>query len=187
MRWPLRAMMLASGLVVAWALLRPGLPRATRVVAVALSFAVVTYQWLRRVPLAKTVAVATCWGVACSLLPVAAPRRPEALPWLAACIAGLLASNCLPCDLKDVALDRAAGVRSAPVLFGQRASLAAAITLATLASALALLRDAWPLALGGAALVALALRPALAARELLGPLLADAALVLPGVATLSGA
>jgi hypothetical protein len=64
---------------------------------------------------------------------------------------------------------------------GVRTTIAAAVMLAVLGSVIALAEGRLGLCIGGVALALAALRPHLLARDVVGPLLVDAILTLPGL------
>lgn len=115
----------------------------------------VAYSRLKRfVP--KELLTAGAWTFAVCVLSFAeAPAIRDAWP-LAACVFLLVLANAVVCDRGDWRADVAAGVRSLTVRVGPDAARLPAAAGALGASGLALAAGAWPLALPGAALAALA-------------------------------
>jgi 4-hydroxybenzoate polyprenyltransferase len=84
------------------------------------------------------------------------------------------------CDLKDAARDRAARVRSLPVMLGEWGASITSALLALGALAIAVMAGAWGLVACAAAMATLSALPALVRRPVLGPLTVDTALAIPG-------
>lgn len=144
----------------------------------------VCYGLAKRIPVAKSVAVALAWSIGCILLPLefsfAAGVRALASP--AALGLGLcVAAGTIMCDYKDVGADRMAGVRSAPVLLGVRSTML--LTGACSLAAIVCAYMAGGAALGVCALSLLLLSPQvrLLSRPCLGPAIVDGALAVPGL------
>ena len=93
----------------------------------------------------------------------------------------LVAAGCLLCDLKDERADAAASVPSLVVVVGRTWAVRIARGLALVGSILAIPIDEPELALGGVLVVVAASRPRLLAVDLLGPLLVDVLLSVPGL------
>jgi 4-hydroxybenzoate polyprenyltransferase len=144
------------------------------------------YRSLKKWPMVKTILVTGAWTAAAMGLPVAGNWRdlllqPFGLPLLA-----LFAANSLLCDLKDAPADARAEIKTAVVLWGGRATALLAAVLAVVGVAAAVATQRYGLAGAGVALAALAAFPQMAARPVLGPALADGALILPAVFILTG-
>jgi len=93
----------------------------------------------------------------------------------------LVAAGCFLCDLKDERADAAAFVPSLVVVVGRTWAVRIAGGLALVGSILAIPIDEPELALGGVLLVVVAAsRPRLLAVDVLGPLLVDVLLSVPG-------
>ena len=159
------------------------LPAATRLLAPLIAVVALAYPRLKKLPGAKTMLVAVVWtwsaiafpfndgswmGWRCALVPIAWP------------LLLLIAAGSLLCDLKDAERDRTNAVASLPVLVGVTATATIAVALAVLGTGLAIIEHRPGLAVGGAGLTLVGLRPPLLAGDVVGPLLVDAILTLPG-------
>ncbi len=164
------------------------MPRSLQTTAFILSAASLAYPLLKRLPLAKTAAIALAWTWASGSLPFPVSRIA---PWwrldLALPLFLLVAANAILCDLKDREHDREDGIPAFPVLFGPRATCLAATGMLAASVALALSRGCLALAASGAALAIVAQFPQWLGHEIAGPLLADALLILPGLLIQAGA
>jgi 4-hydroxybenzoate polyprenyltransferase len=160
------------------------LPLRTAVVAPIVGVMALLYPRLKQVPLLKTLVVALVWTWCAIALPYGDGSwfgwrgllLPVALPVML-----LMASGCLLCDLKDESLDRAAGVRSGPALFGATRTTQLALMLAGAAAIAAALEHRPALLVTGCALGLATLWPKTLARDAVGPLCVDMILTLPGV------
>ncbi|HUU34783.1 MAG TPA: hypothetical protein VMW48_12010 [Vicinamibacterales bacterium] len=164
--------------------LLPWLPLRTALLVPVLGALAVGYPAVKRLPFSKALLVPLIWTWSTIALPFDDGswlgwhwmREPIAAPLFL-----LIAAGCLLCDLKDSARDRAAGVPSVPAAVGSAAAAWIAMALALTASAVAYVEGrpgvAWgALAMGGATRV-----PALLATDIVGPLLVDVILTLPGL------
>jgi len=171
-----------AGAGILWLL--PALPAGSAAVVPLAAALAAAYPWLKRVPAAKTLAVPAVWtwcGVGFvvpdgSWLAWRAVQAPVALPLFL-----LIAAGCVLCDLKDEARDRAAAVPSVPVLLGGAAAVRVAVVLTVVAALAAVVEGRTALAWTSLALGVVAARPALVAADVIGPLLVDVVLTLPGV------
>jgi len=184
-RWLQRALYGAAGVsMIVGAVLLARLPIRTGLLVPALGVVVLAYPRLKAVPVLKTLLVSVAWTWSLIALPFADGSwlgwriwmMPVAIP-----ITCVIASGCLLCDLKDVEADQASSVSSLPALMGVRNTVAIAIALALVGSAVALAEWRLGLFVGGLGLGLVALRPKLLAREIVGPLLVDAILTVPGL------
>jgi len=174
----------AAGLVAAW--LAPG-----RLLPVALGCGIISlaYPRLKRLPMAKTIAVAFVWTWAALVLPLGGEASPG---WIlgfvevAPILFLLFASACLLCDLKDVTADRSSAVPSLPARLGIPATCVTAVLLALAATVLAVLEQRWGLILTGVALSVAAAFPRFLARPYAGPITIDALFLIPGILIASG-
>jgi 4-hydroxybenzoate polyprenyltransferase len=141
------------------------------------------YSRLKRLPLAKTIIIALAWTLGPATLPFAGTTNP--LPWwkldLIPSLLLLLAANGILCDLKDREHDNKEGILTLPVLIGPRKTCLFATGLLGLSVTLSLSRHHPELAVTGIALAIAAQFPSLLEREIAGPLIADAILILPGI------
>ncbi|MGE0393224.1 MAG: UbiA family prenyltransferase [Vicinamibacterales bacterium] len=182
-RWLWRTLAGASmaGLL-AGAWLLPGLPRRSIAAAGAAGLLAVAYPLVKRVPLVKTLLVPLVWTACGIVLPVAVGAAPG---WWAEPVAVplflLFVAGCLLCDLKDAARDRATGVPSVPALFGRAAARQMAVAIAVVAAGAAVLTGRPALALSAATLSGVALTPALVETDVIGPLVVDVIMTLPGL------
>jgi 4-hydroxybenzoate polyprenyltransferase len=160
------------------------LPFQTAALVPALGIAALLYPRLKQLPLTKTFALPLVWTWASIALPFNdgswfgwhALLLPVAVPILL-----LVAAGCLLCDLKDEQVDRLAGVRSLPAMFGAPATVRVAIALAVAAAALAFFEHRTGIVISAAALSAATMLPAVLASDAAGPLLVDMILTLPGI------
>ncbi len=180
--WTLAGVSIAGLLVNAWLL--PGLPQRSMAAAGSAGLLAVAYPLAKRIPLVKTLLVPLVWTACGIVLPVAASTASGRHWWaepVAAPIFFLFVAGCLLCDLKDAAHDRAAGVPSVPALFGRAAARQIAVVIAVVAVGAAVLTGRPALALSAAALSGVALTPALVYTDVVGPLVVDVVMTLPGV------
>ena len=160
------------------------LPMRTAMLVPVLGILVLAYSQLKALPVLKTVLVSAVWTWSLIAFPFydgswlgwQAWLLPVAIPLLC-----LYASGCLLCDLKDVQNDREASVASLPVLIGRRGTMAAAMVLAIIGALTAAAQHRIGLAVGGGGLVLAAMRPRVLADDVLGPLMVDGILTLPGL------
>ncbi|HTB62502.1 MAG TPA: hypothetical protein VK737_02845 [Opitutales bacterium] len=162
------------------------LPMWKIVLGMGLGFIGLAYRSLKKWPMVKTVLVAGAWTAAAIILPVDGSLRDSLLQpfWLP--LFALFAANSLLCDLKDGPADKRAGVKTAVVLWGCRVTAVLAALLAIAGLAIASAARRYGLAGTGAALIILAGFPRLAARPVLGPALADGALIIPALFICTG-
>ena len=184
-RWLRRVLSMAAlvGMAIG-AIFLARLPLRTGILVPALGIVVLAYPRLKSVPVLKTVLVATAWTWSLMALPFDDASWLGWRVWLmpvAVPLTCLIASGCLLCDLKDVETDEHASVSSLPVLMGVRSTVAAAVLLALVGAIVALAEGRVGLCIGGVALALAALRPRLLARDVVGPLLVDVILTVPGL------
>lgn len=173
-----------AGATLSGAVLVPSLPLTTAVLVPVLGVLAAGYVVVKRVPLGKAVLVPLVWTWAAIALPFGdgswfgwrALGEPIAAP-----VFLLMAAGCLLCDLKDVARDRAQGVPSVPVLLGPAATIALAVTLAATGGAVAFAEGRMGVTVSALALSGIAALPALLATDVIGPLLVDVILTVPGL------
>lgn len=184
-RWMARVLMGASvvaALAGAWLL--PALPGVSIAVVVLAGVVALAYPLVKRLPMGKTLLVPLVWTWCGIALPVGGGAwlgwrwwtEPVAVPLFL-----LFAAGCLLCDVKDAARDREAGVPSVPALVGPLAATRIAILVSAIAAGVALGAGRPALACSAAVLCGVALNPALVATEVIGPLVVDVVLTLPGV------
>jgi len=187
--WLRRTLWIAAGLFVGISLCAAGkMPIHVQVSAILLGAISLAYPGLKRLPLAKTAAVALAWTWAGTTLPFAAA---EPAHWwrldVAAPLLLILAANGILCDLKDCDPDRRKGVPTLPLFLGARRTCLVVTAMLLVSVALSLAQHRPGLALTGAALALAAQFPTLLASEGVGPLIADAILILPGLLIYTGA
>jgi len=145
---------------------------------------VLSLSYLKLKPIAalKTAVVGLTWTIGCAVLAHAPQPGWDAL-WMPASGALLLAvcAGAILCDLKDAERDRHSGVRSVPVLLGERGAMAMAAALSLCGAGIAATVGAWGVAGCGAAMLVLSAIPRLVRQPIAGPLSVDTALALPGV------
>lgn len=141
-----------------------------------------SYLKLKPVAGIKTLIVGLTWTVGCAVLAQAPQPGWEAI-WTPAAGALLLAvcAGGILCDLKDAEADRQHGVRSLPVLLGERGAIATAALLCVGGAGLAMSVDALGVAACNAAMLLLCPLPQLVRRPVVGPLSVDSTLALPGL------
>ncbi len=183
--WLRRTLIGAGGTAtLAGALLVTALPRQTAVLVPVLALLASIYPAIKRLPLGKALLVPLVWTWAALALSVNdgswfgwhALLLPVAPPMFL-----LMAAGCVLCDLKDEARDRAAGVASLPATLGATASIAIAVALALTAGGMAWAEGRVGLTFSALALGGATLRPGLLATDIVGPLVVDVILTLPGV------
>ena len=180
-----RGTLIVTGLLAAFAgmflLLR--MPVETAAIVPVLSIIALAYRSLKRVPLAKNVFVPLVWTWATIALPF-----PDGSwfgwRWMVEPIAGplflLLAAGVLLCDLKDERADRLDGVPSLAVVCGARRAAWVGMALAAIAGMAAYVEHRSGLAVSAIGLGLSAPRPGLLATDVIGPLVVDVLLSLPG-------
>jgi len=190
LRPPLRLALAIGGGAAAVLTAAVTLRHADRLLApvVALGLLAVAYPALKRIPIAKALAVGGGWTVAIAVLPFVA----EITPWYLLArpavwaIFALVTAGTILCDFKDQLGDRVAAIPSLPVWWGERPARMVAIVLALYGMFLAGWTQAWGLWLPGFLLVVLASRVELLRRWLWGPIAVDAALCTAAVVGLAG-
>jgi len=159
------------------------LPLTTAVIVPVMSLVAIAYRPLKRLPLAKNVFVPLVWTWGAIALPFPDGSwfgwrwidEPVAAPLFL-----LFAAGVLLCDVRDEPSDRPCGVASIAVLCGGRATARVGIVLAVGAACVAQAEQRLGLALSAIGLSLTALRPQLLATDLVGPLLVDVFLSMPG-------
>jgi UbiA prenyltransferase family len=155
-------------------------------VEIALGVVSVIYGTAKNSPVLKTVMVTATWVLGCTFLPYDllgdTQLHPELL--LHPSVIGfafMFVPSALLCDFKDQESDARAGVRSLPVILGARGAQCVSAASASLGLALSLYSGAW--AAAATALLMLAVTPwlRLLRRPLLGPLVVDGLLAVPGL------
>jgi len=162
------------------------LKTSLRTVSALLTFAVITllYPRLKKFPFIKALLVAVVWTWAGVALPFANPRwfawqfwtLPISIPLVI-----LITCNCVLCDFKDIRSDSAAGVHSLPVMFGIRNTMAVTAVILTVAGIISFYDHRLGLVISSIALLALTQFPKLLTLDAIGPMVVDAALVIPGL------
>ena len=165
------------------------LPWSTALVVPTLGAVALLYARWKRHLFTKLVLLPAVWLVAVVALPFAdrgafewrllLPPNGTAAVLLAVFL--LVAAGCYLCDLKDEHADRSAGVASLPVRVGGAATARISAVMAAVAALLAALVGEFELALGAGLLVVAAQHRERIAAPVLGPLLVDAVLSLPGL------
>ncbi len=155
-------------------------------VIVVLTGVSLIYPCIKRLPLAKTAAVALCWTWACAALPLAGGVRHWLTLDVTLPLILMVASGCILCDLKDLDEDRRQHVGSLPVLLGVLPSCLAATCLSLIAASLAIFHHRFGLTAGGLLMALAAQFPSLLARNPTGPILIDSILLVPGVLIATG-
>ncbi len=174
----------AAGAALTGALLLVWLPLPTGALVPVLAGAAVGYSAVKRLPWGKAIAVPLIWTWSAIALPFGDGSwfgwhwifEPVAAPLFL-----LFAAGCLLCDLKDEARDRATGVASVPATLGPTATIAIALALVLTAGGMAWTEGRVGLTCSAVALGGAALRPGLLATDIVGPLVVDMILTLPGV------
>ena len=167
----------------AGALVLTRMPLQTAAIVPLLSIAALAYRNLKRLPLAKNVFVPLVWTWATIALPF-----PDGSwfgwRWIAEPIAPplflLLTAGVLLCDLKDEPHDRRAGVASLAVVVGGQRAAWIGVGLGLVAGVAAYLEHRSGLAVSAFGLSVTALWPRLLATDVVGPLVVDVILSVPG-------
>jgi 4-hydroxybenzoate polyprenyltransferase len=160
------------------------LPVHTAALIPLLGLTSLLYSGLKRHAVVKAVVLPAIWIWAALALPFNdgswfgwhALLRPVTAPLLL-----LNTAACLLCDLKDETRDRRTGVRSLPAIYGGAITIRVAIALAVVAAGLALVEHRAGLVFSAAALGAAATTPSLLAVDVVGPLMVDVILTIPGI------
>ena len=183
--WMRRVLAVTTSIsVAAMGALLPMLPRETAVLVPVVGAVALLYPAIKRLPLAKTVFVPLVWTWCAIALPF---NDGSWFGWhwilqpIAAPLFLLFAADALLCDLKDEECDRRSGVASLPVILGPRRATGIAVALALAAGLCAYAEQRLGLALSALGLGLVTLRPALLATDVVGPLVVDVILTLPGL------
>ncbi|MEO7190534.1 MAG: UbiA family prenyltransferase [Vicinamibacterales bacterium] len=182
LRWTLLAG--AAIGVLASAILLAIVPLRVAILVPGLAVVVLGYARLKSVPVLKTLLVSAAWTWSLIALPFGdgswfgwrAWMTPVAIP-----LTCLIASGCLLCDLKDVEQDRRRAVASLPVVVGEQGAIAVAVALAGVGALISLAERRPGLLVGGLAMGLAAMRPHVIARDVIGPLVVDVILTIPGL------
>lgn len=174
----------ALGAAAIAAFVLPTLPPPTAALVPLIGAGVILYPAIKRFPVTKTFFVPLVWTWCAIALPFSDGswfgwrwvQQPIALPLLL-----VLTANVLLCDLKDEPHDRRHGVATLPVVLGPRAATWIAVALAVAGGVVAQVEQRHGLACGALGLGVSTLWPRLLATDVVGPLLVDAALTLPGL------
>ncbi|MFN7983250.1 MAG: UbiA family prenyltransferase [Vicinamibacterales bacterium] len=172
----------AAGLICLLAALR--LPLETAAIIPVLGFTALVYSRLKRHVVVKTVLLPAVWIWAALALPFNdgswlgwhVMLQPITVPLLLLNTAG-----CLLCDLKDEVSDRQEGVRSLAAVYGGSATIRTAAALSLAAAGLAIVEHRAGLVFSAAALGAAMTAPSILAIDVIGPLMVDVILTLPGI------
>lgn len=182
--WVRRTLIVTAALsMLAGALVLTRMPLQTAAIVPLLSIAALAYRNLKRLPLAKNVFVPLVWTWATIALPF-----PDGSwfgwRWIAEPIAPplflLLTAGVLLCDLKDEPHDRRAGVASLAVVVGGQRAAWIGVGLGLVAGVAAYLEHRSGLAVSAFGLSVTALWPRLLATDVVGPLVVDVILSVPG-------
>lgn len=138
----------------------------------------IAYPAIKRIPLAKALAVGIGWMLAVCTLPLTSGEVPWHLLIQPAALAvcGLIAAGSILCDFKDQLTDRQAHIPSIPVWLGEAWALRVVRGLCLYAAILATVDRAMALWLPAGALLMLTLYVEWLRRILWGPILVDLAL-----------
>lgn len=132
----------------------------------------------KKVSYAKTIFVALSWLCACIILPENIGEHswltdPHVYIWLL-----LFSCACILCDMKDTGLDRLRGIRSFPVMHGEKCAIYAVQFLCAIIVVICILYKAPALCILAIVLFFIAMRHKLLQQEIYAPLLIDGALTL---------
>jgi len=142
------------------------------------------YGWTKRLPLVKDVLVAIVWGWAGVALPFSNHhwfawqfwRMQISLP-----VVLLITCNVILCDFKDVETDNLHRVHSLPARLGLRRAMVIVSILLVMTALISYGENRIGLVISSALLFLLAQFPRLLMLKAIGPLFADASLLLPGL------
>ena len=148
-----------------------------------LSFVTVLYIWVKQVPFLKGFWAAIVWGwTTVALLFTDTQwfalhfwRMQVSLP-----IVILMTCAIIMCDFKDIESDQLNGVKSLPVLMGIKRTVWVISLLLFVAAIVSLEENRIGLLVGSILLFVLAQFPGFLSKRVIGPLVVDAALVIPG-------
>ncbi len=160
------------------------LPVQTASIIPLLGATALVYSRLKRHLIVKTILLPAVWIWAALALPF---NDGSWLGWrvllqpVTAPLLLLNAAGCLLCDLKDEARDRRDGVRSLAAIYGGSATIRTAAALSLAAAGLAIVEHRAGLVFSAAALGAAMTVPSILAIDVIGPLMVDVILTLPGI------
>jgi hypothetical protein len=157
-----------------------------KTISVIALFSIITilYTRVKKIPFLKTVLVAIVWAWAGAALPF--PNQ-DWFAWRFWTIQAslplvmLIAAGTILCDFKDLKLDSENGVRTLPVMLGLRNTILGTSILLVIAALISYEQGRIGLVISSAALIGLAQFLAILSMDTLGPLLVDAALIIPGL------
>ncbi|CAN5459891.1 hypothetical protein BH09SUM1_BH09SUM1_24040 [soil metagenome] len=185
LRWALLAETAACAAVVLFAASK--MPRGVLEGIIVAGITSLLYTRLKKFPFLKTIVVALTWTWACAALPFAGAAHAQwwcygvTFPLIL-----ILSADCILCDLKDVAQDRADRVPTLPVLIGNRSTCLIATSMAVVAAGIAFVAGRRGIAACGILLAVAAQFPQVLSRKTIGPVLIDAILVIPGALIAAG-
>jgi len=149
-------------------------------------FSIITllYFQAKKLPFVKGVLVAVVWVWAGVALPFANTHWFAWQFWtmqISLPVVILIASNVILCDFKDIQSDHVNGVRSLPAMLGSRRTVLVVSILLAIAAVISFQENRMGLVVSSALLLLLTQFPHLLSLDVLGPLIVDASLTVPGV------
>lgn len=158
---------------------------SVKTISVIVLFSIITvfYRQAKKIPFLKAGLVAIIWAWAGVALPF---QNQNWFAWqfwtmqTSLPLVILIAAGVILCDFKDLKLDSIDDVQSLPVMFGLRNTIWVTSALLLIAATISYEQGRMGLVISSAALIGLAQFPFLLSQDVIGPLLVDAALTLPG-------
>jgi len=146
--------------------------------------ATIIYVRVKKIPLLKAAWVAIVWVWAGIAIPFANGHWFAWQFWTTSVslpVVILMICNVTLCDLKDIDSDKIHGVKSLPAIIGLRKTLVIVSSLLVIASIISFHENRIGLLLSSVLLFLFAQFPQVLSTKVLGPLIVDASMVLPGV------
>ena len=153
-------------------------------VIVLFSMITILYTRVKKIPFLKMLLVAIVWCWAGVALPFSNPHWfawqfwtiQASLPLVMLIVAGVIL-----CDFKDFKSDGESGVRTLPVMFGLHNTILSTSILLLTTALIAYEQGRIGLMISSITLIGLAQFPGILSLDVIGPLLVDAALTIPGL------
>jgi 4-hydroxybenzoate polyprenyltransferase len=188
---PARPLWVEAALVLAFVLsavvgffLAIRLPMQTFATLLLFSTITLFYYRAKRLPFVKGILVAVVWGWAGVALPFANGHWFAWQFWtmhISLPVVMLIACNVVLCDFKDIRTDHQNGVQSLPAMLGLRRTTLIISALLIVAAVISYQEQRLGLVISSGVLLLLTQFPRLLALDAVGPLIADASLVIPGL------
>lgn len=152
-------------------------------VLILFSLIVIFYRHIKRIPLLKAILVAIVWTWAAIALPF---QNSNWFGWqfwtmrISMPLVYLIAAGVVLCDFKDIGFDNKDGVGSLPLVFGSRKTIMVTSALLLIVAVISYQEGRIGLIASSLGLIGLAQFPLILSQDIIGPLLVDGILALPG-------